>query len=220
MHAEVRTGGLFELARYDGRGMGRYPLELVRVPKIGASISNAELTSAGSICLYLKIDGVNYALTCQHVVTPEDTWGEKFTAGNGKDVILQPSKEDLEDDETELNKHIKAKKALCDNYSAEKLKYENGEGPRPANTDQQIEKTRDLLQILNEEKATMESGIAEVSLPLGTLTFAPGISPHPAPGRLPHQTTMFRRDWALIKLSEDRFPSLPPNIVSYFSELY
>lgn len=31
------------------------------------SISNADLTWAGSICLFLKIDGVDYALTCQHV---------------------------------------------------------------------------------------------------------------------------------------------------------
>lgn len=198
VHAEMKTGEVFELETYNNRR--RYPLELVRVPKMGYSISNEDLTSAGSICLYLKIDGVDFALTCQHVVLSSP---EEF---NGKAVILQPSKQDLEDDEIVLNEHIAETQTWLDKYEANKLKFEKGEGPRPKATKDTVKMVQDDLTGYRVEKTAMESSKAEVSLPFGTVTYAPGISPHP--------TTNFRRDWALIKLSEDRFQSLPPNIVS------
>ncbi|OBT57012.1 hypothetical protein VE04_03122 [Pseudogymnoascus sp. 24MN13] len=200
VHGEIKTGQVFELETYHSGN--RYPLELVRVPKMGYSISNADLTSAGSICLFLKIDDVNYALTCQHVVT---SLQEAFTPGKGKDLIVQPSKEDLEDDVNILNRRIEEAQTYLDNVAAGKLKYDRGEGPPPAATEKQIETTTTQLARDRERTTAMESAMEEVRLPFGTLMCAPGITPHP--------TTNFRRDWALIKLNEDRFQSLPPNIL-------
>lgn len=200
----MKTGQVFELATY--KPTDRYPLELVRVPKIGSSISNADLTFAGSICLFLKIDGVNYALTCQHCVTSSE---EKFIPGKENGVILQPSKEDLEDDVNTLNELMAKPQAFLQKYDADKLKFKRDGGVPPEATDEQIKVFKGQLDGYQERKTAMETAMVEVSLPFGTLMHAPGIAPH--------HTTNFRRDWALIKLNEERFQSLPPNVVSYSS---
>ncbi|OBT75521.1 hypothetical protein VF21_04956 [Pseudogymnoascus sp. 05NY08] len=207
IHAEIKTGQVFKLERYNSRD--RYPLELVRVPKIGYSISNSDLTFAGSICLFLKIDDVNYALTCQHCVTSSE---EKFTPGKENGVILQPSKEDLEDDVNKLNELMAKPQAFLEKYEADKLKFERDRGVPPEATDDQIDVYTEQLKGYRKRKTAMKSAMAEVILPFGTLMHAPGIKPHP--------TTNFRRDWALIKLNEDRFQSLPPNALprTHFSD--
>lgn len=200
----MKTGQIFQL--YDSRV--RYPLELTRVPKMGYSIGNAELTRSGSICLFLKIDEVNYALTCQHVVMSS---GDPFAPGNGKEVIVQPSKVDLKEDRDKLNERLANEQTVLDNIKASKMKFENGEGLEPKGYEKKVALLEKQIQSYLNDKVVMESGITEVSLPFGTLTHAPGIMPHPV--------TNFRRDWALVKLSTDRFQSLPPNIVSYSSYL-
>ncbi|ELR01896.1 hypothetical protein VC83_03942 [Pseudogymnoascus destructans] len=207
VHGEMKTGQVFELERYNSGD--RYPLELVRVLKMGYSISNADLTFAGSICLFLKIDGVHYALTCQHVVTSS---AEAFTPGKGKDLILQPSKGDLQDEATTLNGLMAKPQAFLEKFEADKLKFKRDEAPPPEATQDQADMFQKQLDGYRKRKTAMESAMAEVSLPFGTLMHAPGIAPHP--------TTNFRRDWALIKLNEDRFQSLPPNVLppTHFSD--
>ncbi|OBT75523.1 hypothetical protein VF21_04955 [Pseudogymnoascus sp. 05NY08] len=98
VHAEIKTGLYSEEATY---GLGDiYPLDFARVPKMGASISGTGL--AGSIGLFLTVNGGKYALTCHHVVSDSL---EAFTPTDGIEIpILQPGEEDLERKETALDK--------------------------------------------------------------------------------------------------------------------
>lgn len=125
VHAEVKTGRLFEQAKYDQDEV--YPLDLLRVPKMGASIGRANSESAGSLCLYLKIDGSNYALTCQHVAT---TSLAAFTPGEDPDiVILQPARKDLRKYEFDRDEGIEDSTLAVEKFKAEKLNFKEGEMP-------------------------------------------------------------------------------------------
>lgn len=202
VHAEIKTGRLFEQARYDQDNY--YPLELLRVPKLGAGINSAGSSRVGSLCLFLKIDGSNFALTCQHVVTSSET----FTPTETQNVILQPAKQDLEYNESLLDWCLEGARSICKGFDADKLKSKGGDSaPISKNGELKASMVQDKLKEVVARKSKMDSGMAEVRLPLGTLEHAPGISKH--------HTTNSRRDWALIKLSDDRFQTLPPNVVSY-----
>jgi hypothetical protein len=200
IHAEIKTGRLFEQTGYNQNV--HYPLELLRVPKIGASIGNANSDSAGSICLFLKIDGSNYALTCQHVVTASS---EPLTPRNDPDIILQPAKKDLRRYETDRDYCIEEEKWALEEFDAKKLRS-NDEGVSPM-LEEMGEEAKLSLNKLNRciaDKLKMQ----HVRLPFGILAHAPGISTHPL--------TNHKRDWALVKLDDERFQTLPPNIVSHF----
>lgn len=205
IHAEIKTGRLFEQAIYDGEIYNQnrhYPLELFRVPKIGASIGSANSGSVGSIFVFLKIDGSNYALTCEHVVT---TSSEASTPRNDPDTILQPAKKDLRDYETDRDYGIEEEKWVLEEFDAKKLKS-NQEGASPV-LEGMSEEAKLSLNKLNRciaDKLKMQN----VRLPFGILAHAPEISTHPL--------TNHKRDWALVKLNDERFQTLPPNVVSYF----
>ncbi|OBT49132.1 hypothetical protein VE00_00042 [Pseudogymnoascus sp. WSF 3629] len=197
IHAEIKTGRLFEQTGYNQNV--HYPLELLRVPKIGASIGNANSDSAGSICLFLKIDGSDYALTCQHVVTASS---EPLTPRNDPDIILQPAKQDLRRYETDRDYCIEEEKWALEEFDAKKLRS-NDEGVSPM-LKEMGEEAKLSLNKLNRciaDKLKMQ----HVRLPFGILAHAPGISTHPL--------TNHKRDWALVKLDDERFQTLPPNIL-------
>jgi hypothetical protein len=172
------------------------------VPKIGASIGNANSDSAGSICVFLKIGGSNYALTCQHVVT---TSSEASTPRNNPDIILQHAKKDLRDYETDRYYGIKEEKWVLEEFDAEKLKS-NKEGAWPVLEGMGVEAKLSLNKLNRciADRLKMQN----VRLPFGILAHAPGISTHPLMNH--------KRDWALVKLNDERFQTLPPNVVSYF----
>jgi len=68
VHAEFKTGHYGDLHYYSG-GLNIFPTALNVTPLLGAGIGNEGAMSAtGSICLYLTIRGLPYALTCRHVV--------------------------------------------------------------------------------------------------------------------------------------------------------
>ncbi|KFY84605.1 hypothetical protein V500_09169 [Pseudogymnoascus sp. VKM F-4518 (FW-2643)] len=200
VHAEIKTGRLFEQARYDQDE--HYPLELIRVPRLGSGINSAGLSRVGSLCLFLKVDGSNFAMTCQHVVTSSET----FTPTETQNIILQPAKQDLEYNESLLDWTLESVRSICKEFDAKKLKYK-GEDSASISKDEELKASmvQDELKELVARKSKMDSGMAEVRLPFGTLEHAPGISKHHA--------TNSRRDWALIKLSDDRFQTLPPNVL-------
>lgn len=199
VHAEIKTGRLFEQARYNQ--YDHYPLELSHVPKIGASIGNANSDSAGSICLFLKIDGSNYALTCQHVVT---TSLAGFKPRYDPDIILQPAKKDLQNYEFDRDYGIKEEERIIGKFDADKLKAEGEASPMPERGEEQAKLSQKKLDQYIADKSRMQ----KVRLPFGILAHAPGMSTHPI--------TSHRRDWALVKLSSERLQTLPPNVVSCF----
>ncbi|KFY41042.1 hypothetical protein V494_03232 [Pseudogymnoascus sp. VKM F-4513 (FW-928)] len=172
VHAEIKTGRLFEQAGNKQQNYDQnihYPLELCRVPKLGVGISSDGSNRVGSLCLFLKINGSNYAMTCQHVATSSGM----CTQTDAKNAIFQPAKQDLEKRKYLLNKWMRINQSYCDAIEAKKSK-----------------------------STEAESMISEAHF--RTLEYAPGIAKHP--------TTNARRDWAVIKLSDDRFETLPPNI--------
>ncbi|OBT63309.1 hypothetical protein VE03_07222 [Pseudogymnoascus sp. 23342-1-I1] len=124
VHAEIKSGQLFEQVRY--RQNDHYPLELSREPKMGASIGNANLDSAGSICLFLKIDGSNYALTCQHAVT---TSLAAFNSRDDPGIILQPAKKNLQYYEIDRDYCIKEEEWALREFGSKKLKSERETPP-------------------------------------------------------------------------------------------
>lgn len=97
VQAEIKIGLLFHQMGYCQDR--HYPLELLRVPKLGAGINSSGSSILGSLCLFLKINGSNYALTFQHVVTTS----EIFTPTGTENTILQPAKQDLEHDKNLLD---------------------------------------------------------------------------------------------------------------------
>ncbi|KFX92660.1 hypothetical protein V490_05271 [Pseudogymnoascus sp. VKM F-3557] len=189
IHAEIKTGRLFEQAKpglyLDGARYGEYehyPLELARVPKLGASVSSADSSLAGSLCLFLKINGSKYAMTCQHVVISS----EKFTPTDARNIILLPAKKDLEHHKARFDWRIEANRLCCEELEAKKQKA-GGKGSA-------------LILKDDEAKASIK-----LNCRFGTVEYAPGISKHPL--------TNSRRDWAVIKLNDDRFQTLPPNLL-------
>lgn len=69
VHAEFKTGHYGDL-HYGGDGnIYIFPTALNVTPLLGAGIGNeGAKRGTGSICLYLTIQGLPYALTCRHVV--------------------------------------------------------------------------------------------------------------------------------------------------------
>ncbi|KFX93486.1 hypothetical protein O988_06801 [Pseudogymnoascus sp. VKM F-3808] len=198
VHAEIKTGRLFEQARHnednpysqsrlrDGAIYNQnehYPLELARVPKLGAGISGADSSLAGSLCLFLKIDGSNYAMACQHV----------------------PPEKDLEYDKDLLDWSLETTRLCYKKLETKKQKADRGDSaPISKDEEAQASTVQDELKQLEAEKIAMESSMTEVQLPFGTVGYAPSISKHPV--------TDSRRDWDVIKLNDDRFQTLPPNL--------
>lgn len=207
IHAEIKTGRLFQLVKYD-RDV-RYPIVLSRVPKMDASIGNAkDEIRGGSLCLFLKIDGSNYALSCQHVFTSSET----PIHGNGQEITVQPAIKDREDYRIRFDRTINGERLFCKKYDADKLKYAEGEGPTISyHRETQATDSRERLNLIS-EKSEIEPLLAEAQLPFGALEYASGISKHP---HINH-----KRDWALVKLNNDRFPTLPANILppTHFEE--
>ncbi|OBT81969.1 hypothetical protein VE02_09313 [Pseudogymnoascus sp. 03VT05] len=196
VHAEIKTGRLFDQVEYHQNRL--YPLEPLRVPKMGASIGNANLDSAGSLCLYLKIDGINYGLTCQHVATSSKA---PFTSPNDPVIILQPARKDLRKYEISQDDGIKEETPTCQEYQAEKEMAEEMNIPLSTGRTKAGQQSENKLKRCIANKLKME----DVRLPFGVLTHAPGISTH-------HLTNHIR-DWALVKLDDERFQTLPPNIL-------
>ncbi|KFY45579.1 hypothetical protein V495_02910 [Pseudogymnoascus sp. VKM F-4514 (FW-929)] len=209
VHAEIKTGRLFEQAKsglhLDGARYGEYehyPLELARVPKLGVSVSSADSSLAGSLCLFLKINDSKYAMTCQHVVISS----EAFTPTDAGNIILQPAKKDLEHYKARFNWRIEANRLCCEELEAKKQKA-GGRDSALISKDEEANASivqGGLIQ-LEVEKYAMESAMTEVKLPFGTVEYAPGISKHPL--------TNSRRDWAVIKLNDIRFQTLPPYLL-------
>ncbi|KFY28216.1 hypothetical protein V493_03048 [Pseudogymnoascus sp. VKM F-4281 (FW-2241)] len=197
VHAEVKTGQIFDLAWYNQDQ--HFPLHLLRVPKMGASMGSSSLEKAGSLCLFLKIDGDNYALTCQHVVMFSLA---EFRPGNDHDIIVQPAKEDLRKYETHLNNGIED-----ETLQLEKIKAEEREAKEGGMPIEKAEAKRKASQTQLDEYRDEKSKLPHVRLPLGILSHAPGISVHSDPD-MKH-----KRDWALIKLDNERFQELPPNVL-------
>lgn len=158
-----------------------YPLDFARVPKIGASIGAAGTGLAGSIGLFIKVNGHNYAITCQHVVTrPED-------ASNKVDriEILQPGQHDLDKEEALLDETIKAAQLECEMYDDAKLKADTDTGPAITKGQKvHVEQNRELEKKCSDRKAKM----TEVRLPFGVVEAFPGKSKHGVYNCL--------RDWA------------------------
>jgi hypothetical protein len=69
VHAEAKTGRLYPQVTYSIDAV--VPSEFKQTPKVGCSIGNAS-TGAGTLCLYVKIQGKMYGLTCKHVLLPMD----------------------------------------------------------------------------------------------------------------------------------------------------
>lgn len=205
VHAEVKTGQIFDLAWYNSSQ--HFPLDLQRVPKMGASMGNSCYSDrAGSLCLFLKIDSDNYALTCQHVVMSSLA---EFRPGKDHDIIVQPARKDLREYETHLNDGIEE-----ETLQLEKIKTEEREAEEGGMSTKKAERKRDASQGQLKEYRDEKSKLPHVRLPLGILSHAPGISVHPDPD-MKH-----KRDWALIKLDNERFQKPPPNVVSYLSYLH
>lgn len=203
VHAEVKTGRLFEQARYNQDV--HYPLELLRVPKMGASIGNTTSNAAGSLCLYLKIDGSNYGLTCQHVATSSLA---PFTSQDDPVIIHQPARKDLRAYEIDQDDGIEEETLALQKYEAEAKMAKEVSRTISLGRDQEVDESQTKLNRCIANKSKME----DVRLPFGVLTHAPGMSTH--------YLTNHKRDWALVKLDDERFRTLPPNVVSYFSQLY
>jgi hypothetical protein len=224
VHAEIKTGRLFEQARYnednpysqsrlrDGGIYNQdqhYPLELARVPKLGAGISGEDSSLARSLCLFLKIDGSNYAMACQHVVASSETCTQMDT----KNIVLQPAEKDLEYDKDLLDWSLETTQSCYKKLEKKKQKAERGDSAAISKDEEaQASTVQDELKQLEAETFAMESAMIEVQLPFGTVEYAPGISKHPV--------TCSRRDWAAIKLNDDRFQTLPPNLVCLLQLAY
>ena len=215
VHAEIKTGRLFEQARYnedrlhsqsrlrDGEICNQdqhYPLELARVPKLGAGISGADSSLVGSLCIFLKIDGSNYAMACQHVVASPET----FALADTKNIVLQPAKKDLDYDKDLLDWSLETTRSRYKKLEAKKQKAERGDSE---DEEAQASMIQDELKQLEAENIAMKSAMTEVQLPFGTVEYTPRISKHPV--------TDSRRDWAVIKLDDARFQTPPPNLVCY-----
>lgn len=200
VHAEVKSGQYSKEATYNAQDV--YPPDLARVPTIGASISVAGAGLVGSIGLFLMVNGSKYALTCQHVVTESDD--AAFTPTDGIEIpILQPGKDDLDREEAVLDEAIMEAELDFKNYEEEKLKFDEGKAPAiTPGRKRRLSLSRKLLKECSDRKAEM----AEVRLQFGVVDTVPGKTKHPLNDYL--------RDWALIKLSDERFADLPPNVVS------
>lgn len=194
----MKTGLYYEEVAYGNVDV--YPLDLALIPKMGASISVAGTGLVGSIGLFLKVNGQNCALTCQHVAMDST---EAFSPSNGIEItILQPGEDDLENYEAAGDMEIEGAQLVCERYGEQ--------GYPPANNRQENEhKTaKSSLKDWTEQKVKM----AQVKLPFGVVNYAPG--------KKRHMVYNCLRDWALIKLSDERFQELPPNIVSYYIKLH
>lgn len=134
---------------------------------------------------------------------------DAITSIDGQDMtILQLARQDLEATETSLDNHIEDERLQCRELEAKKLKSDQGEAS-PISKDQEIYIAR-VRESLN-KRIALKSAIEEVKMPFGSLAYGPGISKHPINNSI--------RDWALVKLSDDRFQEVPRNIVSNCSQL-
>ncbi|KFY09682.1 hypothetical protein V492_05388 [Pseudogymnoascus sp. VKM F-4246] len=202
VHAEIKTGRLFEQAGNKQENYDQnihYPLELCRVPKLGVGISSDGSNRVGSLCLFLKINGSNYAMTCQHVATSSGM----CTQTDAKNAIFQPAKQDLEQRKYLLNKWMRINQSYCDAIEAKKSKSTEAGSTSISKGQIRVSELQDEIKELVPRKSAIKSMISEAHF--GTLEYAPGIAKH--------ATTNARRDWAVIRLSDDRFETLPPNIL-------
>lgn len=200
----MKTGLYSEEVTYNSGDI--YPLDLALIPKMGASISVADIGLAGSIGLFLTVNGGKYAMTCQHVVMDSP---EAFTPTDEVEIpILQPGMDDLEKQEAALDIEIEGTQLLCKQFEDRKLEAEAGDRPITKGEEHGDETNRDSLKELTDRKAQM----AQVKLQFGVVDCVPGKTKHPVNNCL--------RDWALIKLSDERFPELPTNVVSHHIEFY
>lgn len=201
----MKTGLYSEEVTYNPRDT--YPLDLALVPKMGASISVVDAGLAGSIGLFLTVNDGKYALTCQHVVTDSL---EALTPKDGIEIpILQPGKDDLKKQEDALDIEIEGTQLLCERFEDQKLKADANEGPAITEGQERNHRMhRDTLETMKARKTEM----AQAKLQFGVVEYVPGKTMHPVYNCL--------RDWALIKLSDERFPELPENVVSYYIEFY
>ncbi|OBT83165.1 hypothetical protein VE02_08249 [Pseudogymnoascus sp. 03VT05] len=111
VHAETKTGHLFY--KVDCTPEKICPLALNRTPLLGSSLENdTSSVGRGSLCLYVKIDGELYGLTCKHAVMPMNlsrtgaTLSDNSTVEVGDHIVFQPARVDFEREEAAIAAHI------------------------------------------------------------------------------------------------------------------
>ncbi|OBT58574.1 hypothetical protein VE04_01387 [Pseudogymnoascus sp. 24MN13] len=208
VHAEAKTGMLFPQLTYDVDRV--IPLEFKQTPKVGCSIGNACI-GAGTLCLYLKIRGEMYGLTCKHVLLPMDLTTPGAPVSNHSTIavdgamVLQPAREDVEKEDEYLTERISCCQSWLDDFIVEERNAKMGSIPaiRQARRNR-VQANREWLDELKDKKAHLDS--FKPFMPFGSVHTVPGSLKNPAHGCV--------RDWILFKLFEDRSRDPPRNVVS------
>jgi hypothetical protein len=204
------------------------PLEFKQTPKVGCSIGNACI-GAGTLCLYLKIRGEMYDLTCKHVLLPMDlTTPGRYTyvyflrmpklktltgapvsnhstiAVDGA-MVLQPARADVEKEDEYLTERISCCQSWLDDFIVDERNAKMGSIPAIQQARRNhVQANREWLDELKDKKAHLDS--FKPFMPFGSVHTVPGSLKNPAHGCV--------RDWILFKLFEDRFRDPPRNVVS------
>ncbi|KFZ24987.1 hypothetical protein V502_00513, partial [Pseudogymnoascus sp. VKM F-4520 (FW-2644)] len=206
VHAEAKTGMLYSQLTYNVDEV--VPLKFKQTPKVGCSIGNA-CTGAGTLCLYVKIQGEMYGLTCKHVLlpmgltTPAGPISDHSTVAVDGAMVLQPAVADFDEEETILKERIACCQSWLDDFIVEEKNAKMGLTPpiRQARR-HDVQRNREWLDELKAEKAHFDS--FKPFMPFGTV--------HTVPGSLRNPVHSCARDWLLFKLFEDRFREPPRNI--------